>query len=214
MPPTIQDARKVVRDTEATLREMIAQCLAEKRYSDVAQIASLAEGTARLVRDNPERMPTVASPVLSPEPELPVAPRIGRQAQPARKASKKGYPLFFRDGNRLVKIGWSKKTRSEYEHRASREVPALLVAAIRSKVGEGDLFAATDVIPLPVGADTESVPDYQAYLALKWLDMMGVVSKSGRDRYAFVPGVLDPNGLDELWQQLPTFKGRKSGRGN
>jgi len=113
----------------------------------------------------------------------------------------------------LVKIGWSKKARGEYEHRTAREVPDLLLAAIRSKVAEGELFAATDVIPLSVEAGADNVPDYQAYLALKWLDTEGVISKNGRDRYVFVPGKLGPNGLGEMWQQLPTFKGRKNGRG-
>lgn len=211
--PTIQDARKVLRDAEATLKELIEQCLAEKRYGDVAAIAALAEGTARLVQDHSERKLTVPIPATSPATAPPVAVPIRGHVRPTGKTAKKGYPLFFSDGNRLVKIGWSKKTRAEYEHRTSRDVPALLVSAIRSKVPEGDLFAATDVIPLGLETGTEGVPDYQAYLALKWLDTVGVISKSGRDRYALVPGALGPNGLDELWQQLPTFKGRKTTRG-
>jgi len=205
---TVQDAKKVLHDAEATLRGQIEQCLAEKRYAEVAEIAALAEGVARLIKESPGQTVTI----FRQTPSLATVP-ISRSTPPTRKAGKKEYPIFLRDGDRLVKIGWSKKAKAEYEHRTPREVPDLLLAGIRSKVPEGELFAATDVIPLSMEAGADNVPDYQTYLALKWLQTEGVVSKNGRDRYALAPGKVGANGLGEMWQQLPTFKGRKSGRG-
>ena len=175
----------------------------------MAEIAALAEGVAQLIQKN--RGPAVTA-VFRPGPALSTVP-ISGPAPPPRKGGKKVYPIFLRDGDRLVKIGWSKKSKAEYEHRTPREVPDLLLAAIRSKAEEGDLFAATDVIPLSVGVGADNVPDYQVYLALKWLHFEGIISKNGRDRYALVPRRLGPNGLSEMWQQLPTFKGSKNGRG-
>jgi hypothetical protein len=204
--PIVQDAKKILHDAETALREHIEQCLAEKRYAEVAEIAALAEGVARLIHEHPRQTVTVLRPALP----LTAVPLSG-SAPPTRKAGKKVYPSFLRDGGRLVKIGWSKKAKTEYEHRTPREVPDLLLVAIRSKVTEGELFAATDVIPLSVGAGADNVPDYQAYLALKWLHSEGVISKNGRDRYALEPGKLGPAGLNEFWQRLPAYKGAKHG---
>ena len=203
---TVQDAKNVLHDAETTLRAHIEQCLAEKRYADVAEIAALAEGVARLIRASAGEIDTV----FRGAPPLATVP-MARPTPPTRKAGKKVYPIFLRDGDRLVKIGWSKKTKAEYEHRTPREVPDLLLAAIRSKVAEGELFAATDVIPLSAGAGADDVPDYQTYLALKWIHTEGVISKNGRDRYALEPGKLGPTGLNEIWQRLPVYNGTKHG---
>ncbi|MCH8969892.1 MAG: hypothetical protein IIA66_12335 [Planctomycetes bacterium] len=105
-----------------------------------------------------------------------------------------------------MKIGWSKKAREEYEHRAPLAVANQLVSAIRAKVADGEQFTAVDILPLTASDGSGSVPDYQAYLTLKWLHSQAVVLKYGRNRYAIQPGKMDEGALDRLWFGLPKFE--------
>ena len=202
---TVQDSIPILRDAEMALRHLIERCLAEQKYGDVAQIAALAEDIAKLARQQSSPAPKLPSPTVADCPSKPIS------APAQRSVGKKNtYPRFLRDGEKLVKIGWSKKAKKEYEHRTSREVPDILINAIRSKVLEAEPFAATDVIPLNAGSGADEIPDFQAYLALKWLQVEGVISKHGRDRYALVPGVPGSHGINDLWQKLPTLRGNRS----
>jgi hypothetical protein len=196
---TIQQAYKIVRDAEASLRKLIEQAFGEQRYMDLAAIAPLADAVAKLARGG------ISEKVSS----LPASESAPTQAKDAREGSvkatsKKTYPHFLRVDDKLVKIGWSKKTKAEYEHRAPIEVADALVASIRAKSRDGQKFAATDVIPVQMGEDP--APDYQVYLALKWLHSEGIVTKYGRDRYAIEPGRIGAEGLKPYLSRLPTYK--------
>jgi hypothetical protein len=192
---TLRDAQRVVRDAERALRGLIEQGMAEHRYADVAEVARVADALARLLGARQEVS-------RSPAPPTPTPSRQRRV--PKRDGSKKSYPRFVRDRDKLVKVGWSKKSKAEYEQRTPFDVADALVSAIRAQVGDGELFAATDVIPLPASENGASIPDYQAYLALKWLHNEGVVTKHGRDRYAIEQGRLADGMIGELRDRLPT----------
>jgi len=199
---TIQDAQGVLAEAEASLRQLIEQAMREQRYADVSEIAGLAEGVSRLLQGRMAGSAIASDAVGSmPRPSGPAAEK--RIAGKPRKGS---YPRFVREGDMLVKIGWSKKSKLEYEHRAPFDVANTLLSSIRLKVRDGQLFPATEVFPLSLGAD--QVPDYQAYLALKWLHSEGVVTKHGRDRYAVEPGRVGPEGLRPIWSRLPTTRSR------
>lgn len=193
------EAKQVLRNAGRELRRLAGCALEEGAFADVAEIARLAEKLATAVPDEGHSPKRKSSSVATSNSKTTKKPR-------ARKPSKKSYPRFVRDGDKLLKIGWSKKSNSEYKHRTPLSVPTRLLVAIREKVPEGKLFAATDVIPL-MREEGESVPDYQAYLALKWLHTEGVVTKHGRDRYAIELGTVDDQTLEQLWQRLPRFTG-------
>ena len=61
------------------------------------------------------------------------ATRVGRpDGYPRRVRSRhKTLPRFERDGERIVKVSWSKRAKAEYEHRAPRDVVFSLLDAIR-----------------------------------------------------------------------------------
>src|SRR6266567_3543667 len=115
---TIQDARRVLSATEASLRQLIEQGLKEQRYSEIVEIAKLADGVARLLHTpqaafaSPPEITANATSLPSP---------ISRASSAKRIPTKRDYPRFERDGDRLVKIGWSKRRKGLYEHRASRQ---------------------------------------------------------------------------------------------
>jgi len=102
-----------------------------------------------------------------------------------RRTPPKGeYPKFTRCSDHLVKIGWSKKGRAEYEHKAPRGVVDALIAAIVRRSGNGKLFTVEDLLPLKDTREGSEIPGYQAYVALAWLKSAGLVKQHGRQGYS------------------------------
>ncbi len=111
------------------------------------------------------------------------------------------YPRFLRDGESLVKVAWSKKKRKPYEHRAPKAILEELLAAIRKRKGEGKLFEAAHVLPLPNG-NGEEYPSCQPYLALTWLRQVGRIATRGRTGYVLKPGAATSENIEHLWTSL------------
>jgi hypothetical protein len=113
----------------------------------------------------------------------------------------KGYPRFVRKGDALIKIGWSKRSKEEYQHKAPRKVVAMLIDRIASAGANGGLVTAQDFVPLVDPADKSPVPDYQTYLCLAWLRENGLLNQHGRQGYT----VADPQSFErnvaEAWEQ-------------
>lgn len=195
-------AIEALRAAEATLRDIITQALATKAYRDLAKVAGAADTVAALVSEldssAPAAMPVSTLSVQAPQSQPHRAVRASNVA--SRRA---GYPRFLRDGDRLVKVAWSKKERKPYEHRAPQAIIQTLIDAVRKRKGEGKLFEAADVLPLAT-ANGEEYPSYQSYLALGWLRHVGIVAKRGREGYILRPGTATPAKLDGLWVSLPT----------
>lgn len=193
--------RRILNKAQTELRSLLEHALAESRYTEVAEIAQVADGLAQL---------GATSNQASSVPEHTIAPASApasrtvpaAQLRPARPT--RTFPRFEREGDKLVKIAWSKKDRAEYEHKAPRQVVDLLIEAIRSQKGEGAKFEAPDVLPLTDRKSRKEIPSYQSYLALAWLRYEGVVAKHGRDGYSLKPTAATPERLTELWKALPS----------
>lgn len=200
MPP-VGPALEILVKAQADLRELIQQALAEGRYGEVAEIARLADGVARLVsRDY------ATDVIVEPQSSIPrqAVAGPGSAAHQRRGRLSRTFPRFEREGDKLVKIAWSKKDRAEYEHKAPRQVIDMLIEAIKSRKGVGAKFEAPDVLPLKEPRTRKEVPSYQSYLALAWLRREGVVAKYGRDGYSLKPTAATPEHLAELWEALPS----------
>lgn len=207
-------AIETLRGAEVALRGIIEAALAAQAYREVAEVAASAEALARLIQEvTGERSTGSALVTMTSQSHEIQADVAGSQQSAANghravwiapPSSKRAYPRYMRDDERLVKIAWSKKERKPYEHRAPREIIEGLVEAIRKRKGEGRVFEASDVMPLKSAAG-EDYPSYQSYLALGWLREIGAIRKRGRDGYLLRPG-LDLNKLDELWRALPVVK--------
>ena len=111
------------------------------------------------------------------------------------------YPRFERDGDRLIKIGWSKRDERVYEHRAPRETVFVVTSALSSKRSK-KVFTMDQVLPLNDNAGHE-IPSYQAYLASAWLRSIGVVQRRGKDGYAVANGSLESSKVERLWNDIP-----------
>jgi hypothetical protein len=207
---TVDKAKRVLAEAQNSLRELMEAGIRQHRYGEVAEIAGLAEGLSRLlvgsngwVRDPAVHMAPARMTARAPEARNQSEPAQPSPARPkATSKDKAEYPRFERDGDRLVKVGWSKKHKDEYEHRAARETVIAVVRHIASRVKSGQVFDVEGLLPILDSAGGE-VPAYQVYLTLSWLRSVGAVEKKGRDGQILRDGSIGSGGLDKLWQAVP-----------
>lgn len=157
-----------------------------------------------------------------PESELPLAVpfrpqrELARQPRPTRSSPRKGgrtrkkghgtrkvgeYPKFLRDGDSLVKIGWSKKEKATYEHKAPRRILTALAGALEKTGRGGKRFGFEELLPLP-DPDGGEIPSYQAYLALAWLRAENLLTQHGRQGYSIPDGTDLTTLITERWEEL------------
>lgn len=196
----IQDARSVLADAEKSLRDIMQRELKAQRYSELAELAGMADGLAQLAKG---RLKEPVRP-RSVQPSMAKDQSVRPQKQPAKNKStaKRAYPRFERDGDKLVKVGWSKKAREEYEHRAPRNAVLAVSQHLSEKTSFGGVFVVDNLIPVYDSAGQE-LPSYQVYLSLAWLRQAGAIEKRGRDGYVRVSDPLDGSLFDTLWDQIP-----------
>lgn len=113
------------------------------------------------------------------------------------------YPRFLRDGENLVKIGWSKSEKAPYEHKAPHRVLGFVVGAFQRAGRDGRRFTIEDVAPLEDREDGSEIPTYQVYLCLAWLRAEKLIVQHGRQGYS-LPNPDELNRLaDERFRDLP-----------
>jgi hypothetical protein len=115
---------------------------------------------------------------------------------------KSEYPKFVREGDSLVKIGWSKREGKPYEHRAPRGVLRALVQALARVGSGGERFTVEGILPLKDAADNSDIPDYQAYLTLAWLRSTGLITQHGRQGYSLPNAEELERQSEQLWGNL------------
>jgi len=214
---TAKQAGQALASAEQRLRELVGAAAASGDYAAAERIMAWARALADLTAEcaTPEgstkvaRGQSVAAGATPgngrPQKNTPLSlPGRGAGVRgKARRTPPKGeYPRFFRRGDFLVKIGWSKKERQEYEHKAPRRVIDALAAAIARQAGNGKLFTAEELFPLKDPQDGSEVPGYQAYVALAWLKATGLVKAHGRRGYTTKVGAHVPNSVPTAWQSV------------
>jgi hypothetical protein len=174
--------------------------LTAHRYSFLAELASMANAVAMLARSEA----TALGPVTADTPktvrpaEVTTSSIRSRAARVPKQLNQ--YPRFERDGDRLIKIGWSKKAREQYEHRAPRDAVVAFVQSL-SNVKLGATFAIESLLPI-ADVSGEELPSYQVYLVLAWLRSVGLIEKKGRDGYVMRTRP-DQHAIDSNWEELP-----------
>lgn len=164
-------ARALLTKCEADLRSLLAIAANEGDYDAVLKLTSWARTVASLIGPS-----QTTPPDGSGEPKLPRRKKIDARS----------YPRFARRGDNLVKIGWSKKEKAEYEHKAPMSAVTALVAAIKKAGADGRIFQVGTL--LPCQGDSGDVPDYQVYLIVAWLRAVGLLDQHGRQGYS-VPNI-------------------------
>ncbi len=166
------DANAVLRECEAKLRALVAEAATDGDYAAVQRLADLARAVAGLV----------AETAPAAEPPKSAAPDV-RAVKPAPRPAKRAgdvFPQFYRRGDDLIKVGWSKKVRRKYQHRAPRPVVELTAEAIRRVGAGGRPFTGDSLLPVKNPADGTDLPAYQVYVALAWMKQLGLVNAIGQ----------------------------------
>lgn len=180
----------------------MAESLAQGRYNEVAGTARIADAIARLLEREDGDGGAGEHSDTSEAHANRESNCTGSPTNPQRRSHARDFPRFERDGGKLVKIGWSKRDRAEYTHRAPRRVVQILIDAIKKNKGEGALFEAADVLPVKDPNTRQELPSYQSYLALAWLRHEGVIIKQGREGYVLKPTTATPEHVAKLWEAL------------
>ena len=171
-----EHAAEAVRVAEKAVGKLVSEMGAAHDWDEAARLIDLGR-QLRLLAEQTVSLGSTASP--STESETFVSQRAA-----GKPGSKKTYPHFFREGETLVKVAWSKSQRSEYEHKAPRKVISLLVEALAKAGPKAKRFTMDKLLPLRDGGGGAEVPEYQVYVGLAWLRDQRLVEQHGRSGYS------------------------------
>jgi hypothetical protein len=187
------------------LEELAREKLGSGDFAEVARIATAANVVRSLLVDGVSIEPNDA-PFQGSQTE----PHAGTQRQGfstpefSRAASRRrGYPRFYRCDERLIKVGWSKKKRSAYEHRAGKDAVFAVLDAIRRRLEKHRTFKVEDVIAVQPDSDASAVPQYVVYLVIAWMENLGLLAKNGRNGYSAHGHEFSQHSNLQLWGAIP-----------
>jgi len=185
---------------EAQLRDLASKAAAEGSYDLLARVGSTARSVSELAREweptpaDAKAAPPAAASGQHPAPVAPGRPRGGGAS------SSRVYPRFLRQGDDLVKIGWSKSDRKEYQHRAANSVLAALRQSLVESAKRKKLFTM-DLLSQQLA--TAGAPGYQAYVWLAWLRAEGLVEQHGRQGYTVSKPATFEQDLEQAFARMP-----------
>jgi hypothetical protein len=208
--PVSTQLERTLDAAEAQLKDIIEECLTSRSYIEMSVVAGVADAIRTLSLGAVAQLDGRAG-----EPRSEVRPR-GRLeseqlSEPAisvptlrsanRQASKRAdYPRFEREGERLIKIGWSKKERAEYEHKAPLTAVVAVCANLRQQTRA---FAMEQILPMRDSAGTD-IPSYQVYLVVTWLRQIGLVQRDRDEGYTALRARLDDESVRVAFHSLPS----------
>jgi hypothetical protein len=188
MPPTpseyVDRAKQIIREAEKSLRGLVAEAATEGDYEAIGKITPSAKEISALA----ERM---------------VNGKSGAATTRAMSQETGNYPRFFRSSdNRLIMLGWSKKTQTEYEHRAPRIILDQLVSVLLEDGRDGQPIAIDQILPRLTAKNGTLAPKYYGRTYLRWLRAIGLVKKYGHQGYAIASQNDFQSEVNMHWRRL------------
>lgn len=184
---------------EAKARALVADAARSGDFEAVTALTPLATDIAALASrwcrsdGRKDRLPR-------PEEDADVAVEIERGVS---AKSKDRYPYYLRDGDDLVKVGWSARDGAPYEHRASRQAVDRIASAIAAKGKAGRRFQMAALIDaIASSKPDDGPPSYQVYVTVSWLKWHGLLLQHGRQGYTIVRPQTFVGSVETAWQAL------------
>ena len=210
-------AANILDQCEQALRQSAGTALAAGDYDTARQIIAWAEHVAAMaaIARSPNT-PALESPPTGtpyPVPPVPSPARDAASSLPTARPAKGRppedlYPRFLRRGDELVKIGWSKKDRKEYAHRAPRPALDAVLATLKRIASDGSAFTSDNLSLLKDPARGTVIPLYQVFVALAWLRKLGLVKQHGKKGgYTLTPKRSLDATVAAAWLGLPPWPG-------
>lgn len=195
----LKAARQVLSQAEERLRALVSDAAATGDYTTVVQIADWARSIAGLFKSTAsaevERQPSPKTPASSTSPKKQARPR-------PQAASHGGYPRFFRQGNQMIRVAWSKREKKEYIHKTPYPILKNLADALCRVGVEGRIFTTGDFLPMRDDEKNE-VPAYQTYVGIALLKQAGLIDQHGRQGYSIPRLAQLKDALEAVWRKLP-----------
>ena len=176
---------RAIRAAEEEIRRCIGESANIAAYAAVEKYSAFAKRLSNMVDEltsTQRRSEAVSS--LNSSPSTPSTPSSPTLKNSRKFSGKSGYPRFEKSRNCLVKVGWSKKDRKEYVHKAPEAVVDALVARVIAVSKENEIFTAEEILPLRTEGTGDVLPDYQAYVCLAWLRRCDLIVQHGREGYS------------------------------
>ena len=190
LPPAVA----ALAEAEGRLREAAAKAAASGDYDALSLITRWAKTLQSLAAETNGAVSTTA---------------FARTARASRSRSTKGLkgkgmvglPVYSRDADMLVKTARSRKSKNEYEHRASADVVATVAECLSYWRPSRKLMTGEQLLEA-FGKRKGGVVSYQVYAALGWFVQIGLVRRHGRSGYS----VPHPNSIvgdvQKAWDSL------------
>jgi hypothetical protein len=194
---------EVLRHCEEELRKLAAEAASEGDYDILGRLGSTARAVSGIGHEWQSSAMSPESPAITVDAsQRPRPSDIQRARGSGRIGASRRYPQFVRRGEDLVKIGWSRSDKREYQHRAGHDVLVALCQALLDSSRRRKLFTM-DLLEGQLGKGTNAVPGYQGYAWLAWLRSAGLVKQHGRQGYSLIKPATFETDAERLFASLP-----------
>jgi hypothetical protein len=200
---TPQNMNEILDATLRALEALAHQKLVDGDFEEVTRVASAASLIRCQMLLDPRSLLVPANAETQQIRDSDASPLSVSARRKNGSANKRprGYPRFYKEDDRLVKVGWSKKNRSAYEHRAGKEAVYAVLDAIRYRLTNRRTFKVDELFAAASSLDLVEVPQYVQYLVVAWLESCRILNKQGRDGYSKNGSALAKRTNAELWEE-------------
>ena len=185
---------EILTKTESDIQELIIEAAKVGDYRSVDMARSAAVNIKNLRTQ-------IMNPASKAEIKSSKNKTLSKRKALSRKGTRSGYPTFKVKNDTLVRIGWSKKQRREYTHKAPRLVFDKTIKAmdILAQSGAGP-FLAENIIEQANSNESQSIPSYQIYVVIGLLKQTNCIKQVGRDGYDIPIDLLEV--AEKKWIEL------------
>jgi hypothetical protein len=209
----------IVQRAESEIRELLLRVAGEGDYEHAALLAEWAQrlrqisehagalkGPPGVLGDFDGHAETITDrhQVVTPSSSANGAPERRKAKKLTNSTTRKAnYPRFRREREELVKIGWSKKQKAEYRHKAPKTVVLTVAEGLQRRGATGERFTFEELLPFRDRDTQAELPTYQTYLTLAWLRQENLIVQHGRQGYSLPLTIHLMDAIEERWKLLP-----------
>jgi len=197
---TLHTAVAALFEAEGRLREAAASAAASGEYDALVVITRWAKTVQSLASETNGALKTGSTPPAASESKAPEvrAPKIKLTA---------GTPVYSRDSDMLVKTARSRKSKSEYEHRAPADVVVTVAECLSDWRPNRKLLTGEQLLDA-YARKKGAVVSYQVYAALGWFGQIGLVRRHGRSGYSVPQPNTIVGDVQKAWESLKNGRGQ------
>jgi len=194
MESKVEQIIEILNKTENNLQQVIVEAAQARDYRsiDIARAAAVSIQNLRTQISN--------SACKVEQRSIKSASGVRRKTL-SRKGNKSGYPKFRVMNDTLLRIGWSKKQRREYVHKAPKVVFDKTTKAMAALAQNGaGPFMAEQIIEQISSIESETIPSYQVYVVIGLLRKTNCIKQVGREGYDITPELVEK--AECKWSEL------------